>query len=136
MNTQEAPSPTLPRCRNWQQWREKQNCRSFPVPSPVANSGNGGGLGRGLLLAILAILFVSGCNSSDSDGLKGSPKSETTVKFDFFHKPLPEIPLPNDIATTFDKDSPTKRRVNASMIAPSTAAAIVGSGCPSSGTNQ
>jgi len=37
---------------------------------------------------------------------------------DFFHRPLPEIPLPNDIATRYDATSATKRRINASMLAP------------------
>ncbi|MBS1151037.1 MAG: hypothetical protein H6Q89_2735 [Myxococcaceae bacterium] len=37
------------------------------------------------------------------------------VSFDVFHRPLPEIPLPNDFATRFDGLSPTLRRVNASI---------------------
>ncbi len=37
------------------------------------------------------------------------------VKFDVFHLPLPEIPLPNDFATRFDASSPTMRRLNASI---------------------
>lgn len=37
------------------------------------------------------------------------------IKFDVFHRPLPEIPLPNDFATRYDASSPTRRRVNASM---------------------
>jgi hypothetical protein len=61
---------------------------------------------------------ISACNSSGSTGLSEAPKASTTVKYDFFHKPLPEIPLPNDIATVFDDASPTHRRVNASLIAP------------------
>lgn len=69
-------------------------------------------------LGVTAALVFAGCNSSGSTGLQESPKSPTTVKYDFFHMPLPEIPLPNDIATVFDKDSPTKRRINASLIAP------------------
>ncbi len=38
-----------------------------------------------------------------------------TVTFDVFHLPLPEIPLPNDFATRFDAQSPTRRRLNASI---------------------
>lgn len=67
---------------------------------------------------LAAFLLVAGCNSSDSTGLQQAPRSATTVKYDFFHKPLPEIPLPNDIATVFDARSPTRRRINASLIAP------------------
>ncbi len=37
---------------------------------------------------------------------------------DFFDKPLPTIPLPNDVATRYDATSPTKRRINASLLAP------------------
>ena len=37
---------------------------------------------------------------------------------DFLAKPLPEIPLPNDIATRYDATSATGRRINASMLAP------------------
>lgn len=40
------------------------------------------------------------------------------VVFDFDHLPLPEIPLPNDIATRPDPSSPTGLRINASMDAP------------------
>jgi len=40
------------------------------------------------------------------------------VKLDFFHRPLPEIPLPIDLATRHDPSSPTGLRINASMLAP------------------
>jgi hypothetical protein len=33
-------------------------------------------------------------------------------------QPFPEVPLPNDYATTFDPRSPTRLRINASLIAP------------------
>jgi hypothetical protein len=39
------------------------------------------------------------------------------VVFDVFAKPLPNVPLPNDFASRFDASSPTKRRINASMVA-------------------
>ncbi len=52
------------------------------------------------------------------EGLMPSPEADVTVKMDFFHRPLPEIPLPNDIATVADPSSPTGRRINASMVAP------------------
>ncbi len=38
------------------------------------------------------------------------------VKWDVAARPLPEIPFPNDAATFPDPDSPTGRRVNASMV--------------------
>ena len=69
-------------------------------------------------LSLLALsLLASGCLST-VEPLILSEDSPTTVKFDFLHKPLPEIPLPNDIATRYDAQSATKRRINASMIAP------------------
>jgi len=37
---------------------------------------------------------------------------------DFLRRPLPEIPLPNDLATRYDGASATNRRVNASMVGP------------------
>jgi hypothetical protein len=40
------------------------------------------------------------------------------VIFDLDFRPFPEIPLPNDLATRPDPDSPTGRRVNASLIGP------------------
>jgi len=68
-----------------------------------------------LMAAFGASLF--GCLSE----LELRPQLEPTgtrVKMDFLHKPLPELPLPNDIATRYDASSPTSRRVNASMVAP------------------
>lgn len=41
------------------------------------------------------------------------------VVWDLEAEPLPEIPLPNDVATWPDPSSPTGRRINASVIAPS-----------------
>lgn len=40
------------------------------------------------------------------------------VRWDLNARPLPEIPLPNDVATWPDPTSPTGRRVNASFVAP------------------
>ena len=68
----------------------------------------------GTLLACLA----TACLSDAPDGIAKARPAATTVKLDFFHRPLPEIPLPNDIATRYDESSATGRRINASMIAP------------------
>lgn len=65
---------------------------------------------------LVGLCGVIGC--SEADGLMRSLPAEVTVKFDFDHRPLPEIPLPNDIATRHDPSSRTGLRVNASMIAP------------------
>lgn len=65
---------------------------------------------------ILAAVGISGCSAAE--GLLPASPSEVTVEFDFEHRPLPNIPLPNDIATRWDPDSPTELRINASMVAP------------------
>ena len=41
-----------------------------------------------------------------------------TVRFDLLHRPLPDVPAPNDIATVADPTSRTGRRINASLLAP------------------
>jgi hypothetical protein len=70
--------------------------------------------------ALTASLLATGlsCTSDEPSGLAKSRAAATTVKFDWYAKPLPEIPLPNDIATRYDETSATGRRVNASMLAP------------------
>ena len=68
--------------------------------------------------AALAALSAIGCLGSGAEGLAPAEPAETRVKMDFYHRPLPEIPLPNDIATRYDASSATLRRVNASMVAP------------------
>src|SRR5262245_21212522 len=76
---------------------------------------------REILLALGMCLLgalATGCSNSSSEGVADSQPAATTVKLDFFHKPLPDIPLPNDIATIVDSTSATGRRINASMIAP------------------
>lgn len=70
------------------------------------------------LTIALCSAVVSGCSLSESEGVATSQPARTTVKMDFFHKPLPEIPLPNDVATVVDPTSATGRRINASMVAP------------------
>jgi hypothetical protein len=46
------------------------------------------------------------------------PGTGPTIVFDVAHKPLPDIPAPNDIATVADPTSRTGRRLNASAVAP------------------
>ncbi len=69
-------------------------------------------------LVILVAGLMGGCLGEEPEGLAKAQAASTTVKMDFFHRPLPEIPLPNDIATRYDESSPTKRRINASLVAP------------------
>lgn len=75
----------------------------------------------GLALAAVSVGMMSllgGCLSEAPEGIYPALAAETTVKLDFFHRPLPELPLPNDIATRHDPTSPTGLRINASMVAP------------------
>lgn len=72
-----------------------------------------------LLVALLSAAFLlTSCPSSSPDGIHPAEPARTTVKYDLFHSPLPEIPYPNDIAVRPDNTSATGRRVNASMLAP------------------
>jgi len=71
---------------------------------------------RHVCALIFLLAGLTGCLSELELSPEGALAS-TRVKMDFLHKPLPELPLPNDIATRYDARSPTQRRVNASMIA-------------------
>ena len=73
-------------------------------------------LGAGGILA--AALTIGGCFSPEPEGTITAAPAATTVRYDFFAKPLPEIPLPNDLATRYDATSATGRRLNASQITP------------------
>ena len=75
-------------------------------------------------IALLALLSLPACVDA-VDGLAPSQPANTTVKLDFQAKPLPEIPLPNDLATRFDETSPTHRRINASLLAPTSFETLV-----------
>jgi hypothetical protein len=67
------------------------------------------------VFASLVVALVA-CAPPGPQGLKPTPPgSGPVVKFDVMHKPLPEIPLPNDFASRFDSTSPTLRRINASI---------------------
>ncbi len=72
---------------------------------------------RPLLAALFGLWLGAGCLGEPAEGLAPAPISSTTVKMDFHHRPLPEIPMPNDVATRPDVTSATGRRINASMVA-------------------
>lgn len=56
---------------------------------------------------------------SAPEGLRRTPSGPgAEVVFNLTHRPLPEIPLPNDVATFADPTSRTGRRINASIAAP------------------
>ncbi|MBK6464063.1 MAG: hypothetical protein IPF92_24125 [Myxococcales bacterium] len=73
-------------------------------------------------LAVGAGAGAGGC-FSEAPTFMGEPATGTgpVVRFDVFNKPFAEIPLPNDFATRYDETSPTRRRLNASVLAGPTA---------------
>ena len=69
-------------------------------------------------LASLAVLAPSCALDHAPDGLRRTPDGPgAKVRFDLAHKPLPDIPIPNDTATWPDPTSRTGLRVNASLVA-------------------
>ena len=76
--------------------------------------------GLGSLLGFSLCLATLGCSVDEiPDGLGKTPGGDSaTVKWDLYHKPLPEIPFPNDQAMWPDPTSRTGMRVNASVVAP------------------
>jgi hypothetical protein len=82
--------------------------RSFA--SQVATTG----LGWGACVALAACAI-----DSAPEGLRRTPSGPgARVVFDTARRPLPEVPLPNDIATFPDPTSRTGLRVNVSLVAP------------------
>jgi hypothetical protein len=71
-------------------------------------------------LACLAAAAVLSCGvDTIPNGEKLTPAGDgPVVKFDLLHRPLPDIPLPNDVATFPDPTSRTGRRINASLVSP------------------
>jgi len=72
------------------------------------------------LIILSTVIILSGCFGDEMQGIAEARLASTVVKHDFLHRPLPEIPLPNDLATRYDETSATKKRLNASLLAPST----------------
>lgn len=72
------------------------------------------------LTSMAVALAALGCTNDEiPSGLKRTPDGDgNMVRFDLYHKPLPEIPLPNDAAMWPDPTSRTGLRVNASLVAP------------------
>jgi hypothetical protein len=74
-----------------------------------------------LVVGTLAVVAGGGACGVDTapDGLRATPAGDgPVVKFDVTHRPLPEVPLPNDLATFADPTSRTGRRINVSLVAP------------------
>ncbi len=71
-------------------------------------------------LAITSLLFLLSCDGGGrAAGWRATPEGDgPRVVWDLYAPELPEIPLPNDIATWPDPTSPTGRRINASQLVP------------------
>ena len=71
------------------------------------------------LLGVLALALASCVVDTAPDGLRATPEGPgARVVYDLMRRPLAEIPLPNDAATFADPTSRTGRRVNVSLVAP------------------
>jgi len=79
---------------------------------------------RSLLGAMFLLAACDGGAPVDQGPLSGASLSASLrgpqVRWDLGARPLPEIPLPNDVATFPDSTSPTGVRLNASLVAPTT----------------
>jgi len=64
-----------------------------------------------------SLCLLAGCLAEAPEGLAPAGDATVTVELDFRYRPLPRIPLPNDLATRHDGKSATGRRLNASMVA-------------------
>src|SRR5262245_42432367 len=73
-----------------------------------------------MVATVAAVVLGAACGvDTIPSGLRATPEGNgPTVKFDTAHRPLPEVPLPNDVATFADPTSRTGRRLNVSLVAP------------------
>jgi hypothetical protein len=77
----------------------------------------------GLLFIVAALSFGAGpgcAPDSGPEGVRVATKYDggPKIAFDLSKKPLPELPLPNDVGTWPDPTSRTGRRINVSLVAP------------------
>jgi hypothetical protein len=71
-------------------------------------------------LSWLAALSLAACQAAPAPvGLANTPNGDgPVILFDLETRPIPDIPFPNDLATRPDPTSPTGKRLNASLLAP------------------
>jgi len=73
---------------------------------------------RRILAALVAAGLLVSCDGGElAPGLFPALGDGPVVRYDLFARPLPDVPLPNDIAGIPDADSPTGMRINASLVA-------------------
>ncbi len=70
-----------------------------------------------LLSLVVGTSQWTGCAAPPEGLARTAEGNGPQVVFDLQHRPLPEIPFPNDIATRPDPTSPTGLRINASLVA-------------------
>lgn len=67
----------------------------------------------------ISLLLALACTDGVPEGWATTPAGDgPRVVWDLNHEPLPNLPLPNDAATWPDPTSPTGRRINVSVVAP------------------
>ena len=103
-----SPSSTAPRAQ--EPGSSKREQRLF---TPFKSSG----LGASTMWVLLSLSLVS-CNESATGLYKTQATEGPSVLFDFEARPLPEIPFPNNLATRYDPQSKTGRRLNISVLGP------------------
>lgn len=76
-------------------------------------------MSKHLLLGLLfSMVILSGCEGNEGGGLAESAakvEGGVAIVFDLDHKPLPEIPMPNNVATRLAPETVTGRRLNISL---------------------
>ena len=67
---------------------------------------------------MLPLLILAHACAPYPEGLRATPAGTgPTVRIDWDAKPLPDVPFPNDLATTVDRHSPTGLRLNVPLAA-------------------
>ncbi len=69
-------------------------------------------------LALALALAQAGCGQAPEALAPTPPGDGPRIAWDLDARPFPEIPFPNDVATSPDPWSPTGRRLNVSMVGP------------------
>jgi hypothetical protein len=73
-------------------------------------------------IACIVLAAAAACDVDTAPaGLRATPAGDgPRVRWEPLHRPLPDVPLPNDVATFPDPTSRTGLRINTSLVAPTT----------------
>jgi hypothetical protein len=92
---------------------------ALPARAALLRAPRPAALPSALLASTLVLALLAACGQPMPEGLRPAlPGTGPKVNFDLTRRPLPEIPLPNDLATRVDPTTPTNLRLNSSVIAP------------------